>query len=152
MATSTQHPPRHVISRAVAGMRAQVADLTETSVWSMDRDETAATLVGLTELEAMLAELKLRVAAHADQAQVGETSGATSTATWWAHATRQTRPEAIRQLHLAKALADDHEPVRAALAAGDLVVEQARVIVHAVDRLPADVDRLPADLDPGLVE
>ena len=74
-----------------------------------------------------------------------KTSGATSTANWWAHATQQTRPEAHRQVRLAQALANGHEPVRAALAAGDLVVEQARVIVNAVEQLPAD-------LESGLVE
>ncbi|WP_085872898.1 MULTISPECIES: HNH endonuclease signature motif containing protein [unclassified Nocardioides] len=145
MATSTHNPPRHVISRAVVSMRAQVADLTDASVWSMDRDETASTLVACTELEAMVTELKLRVAAHADEAAVGESSGATSTAVWWAHATNQTRRDAIRQMGLAAALSAGHEPVRVALAAGDLVVEQAQVIVAAVEQLPAD-------LDTGLVE
>jgi hypothetical protein len=140
MATSTHTPPRHVISRAVVAMREQVRDVAEASVWSMDRDETASTLVACTELEAMIAELKLRVAAHADDAAVGEASGATSTAVWWAHATNQTRREAFRQLHLATALAAGHEPVRVALAAGDLVVEQAQVIVRAVEELPADLD------------
>jgi hypothetical protein len=141
MATSTHTPPRHVISRAVVAMREQVADLADVSVWSMDRDETASTLVACTELEARVAELKLRVAAHADEAAVGEASGATSTAVWWAHATNQTRREAFRQLHLATALSHGHEPVRVALAAGDLVVEQAQTIVHAVEQLPADLDQ-----------
>ena len=103
----------------------------------------ATTLTSLTRLEARVAELKLRVAAHADEAQVGEASGATSTANWWAHATNQTRPEAHRQMRLATALAYGHEPVRVALAAGDLLVEQARVIVDAVEALPADLDAEP---------
>jgi hypothetical protein len=130
-----------VISRAVVAMREQVRDVAEASVWSMDRDETASTLVACTELEGMVAELKLRVAAHADDAAVGEASGATSTAVWWAHATNQTRREAIRQMGLATALSAGHEPVRVALAAGDLVVEQAQVVVHAVEQLPADLDQ-----------
>jgi hypothetical protein len=140
MATSTHTPPRHVISRAVLGMRAQVDDLAQVSVWSMDRDETAATLTTLAGLKAGIAELELRVAAHADEALVGEPSGATSTAVWWAHVTNQTRREAFKQLRLATALADGHEPVRVALAAGDVLVEQAHVIVAAVEQLPADLD------------
>ncbi|GAW49587.1 HNH nuclease [Nocardioides sp. PD653] len=107
----------------------------------MDPDETAATLIACTELEARVAELKLRVAAHADEAAVGEASGATSTAVWWAHATNQTRREAIRQMSLATALSNGHEPVRVALAAGDVLVEQAQVIVRAVEQLPADLDQ-----------
>ena len=42
---------------------------------------------GLTPTEA-------RLAAHADEAQVGSDVGATSTANWLAHVTRQTRPVA----------------------------------------------------------
>ncbi|WP_085870738.1 MULTISPECIES: HNH endonuclease signature motif containing protein [unclassified Nocardioides] len=141
MATTTHTPPRHVISRAVVGMRAQVADLAHASVWSMDRDETAATLTSLARLKASITELELRVAAHADDAAVGEASGATSTAVWWAHATNQTRREAIRDMHLATALSAGHEPVRVALAAGDVLVEQAQVIVRAVEQLPADLDQ-----------
>ncbi|GAW48198.1 HNH nuclease [Nocardioides sp. PD653] len=122
-------------------MRAQVADLAHASVWSMDRDETAATLTSLARLKASITELELRVAAHADDAAVGEASGATSTAVWWAHATNQTRREAIRDMHLATALSAGHEPVRVALAAGDVLVEQAQVIVRAVEQLPADLDQ-----------
>jgi hypothetical protein len=141
MATSTHTPPRHVISRAVVTMREQVADLADVSVWSMDPDETAATVTSLARLKASITELELRVAAHADEAAVGETSGATSTAVWWAHATNQTRRETFKQLHLATALSNGHEPVRVALAAGHLVVEQAQTIVHAVEQLPADLDQ-----------
>ena len=145
MAASTQTPPHHAIARAVVAMRAQARQVADASVWSMDPDETGQTLIALTELEAMVTELQLRVAGHADQARVGEASGATSTTNWWAHATNQTRTEAHRRMRLALSLADGHEPVRVALAAGDLVIDQARVIVAAVEQLPAD-------LDPALVE
>ena len=73
-------------------------------MWSMEADETAATLAACTGLEARITELKLRVAAHADDARVGDATGATSTAVWWAHATNQTRREAFKQMHLATAL------------------------------------------------
>ncbi|WP_085872104.1 MULTISPECIES: HNH endonuclease signature motif containing protein [unclassified Nocardioides] len=141
MATSTQTAPRHPVSAAVARLHDVVDEVAETPMWSMDPDETAATLIACTELEARVAELKLRVAAHADEAAVGEASGATSTAVWWAHATNQTRREAIRQMSLATALSNGHEPVRVALAAGDVLVEQAQVIVRAVEQLPADLDQ-----------
>ncbi|WP_085873575.1 MULTISPECIES: HNH endonuclease signature motif containing protein [unclassified Nocardioides] len=140
MATSTHTAPRHPVSRAAVRLSALIDEVTQTPMWSMDPDEAAATLIAYTELEARVTELKLRVAAHADEAQVGEASGATSTAVWWAHATHQTRREAIRQMGLAAALSAGHEPVRVALAAGDLVLEQAQVIVHAVEQLPADLD------------
>ena len=101
---------------------------------------TAATLTVLTKLGSSITELKLRVAAHADDARVGDTSGATSTANWWAHATQQTRPEAHKQVRLAQALAGPvmsrcvlrWRPVKCC-------VEQARVIVNAVEQLPGDL-------------
>ena len=80
-----------------------------------------------------------RVAAHAGGVGVGAASGATSTAAWWAHATRQTRLEAHRKMHLAMGL-ERFPLVRDALAAGDLVVEQAAVIVHALAEQNPDLD------------
>jgi hypothetical protein len=84
-------------------------------------------------------ELELRVAAHAEATHVGEASGATSTASWWAHQTKQTRTEAHGKCRLAQALDEEHEPVRAALADGSLLVDQAGIIARAVDALPDDL-------------
>ena len=100
-------------------------------------DETATTLTALTRLSAQVAELELRVAEHAKEAGVGESSGATSTANYWAHATHQTRTEAHRKMKLAEALAT-RPTLRAALAAGDVLVDQARVVAAAVDAVPAE--------------
>src|SRR3954452_6282358 len=132
--------PRHRVSAAVARMREAADAVTDASVWSMDPAQTKATLVEVTRLEAQVAELKLRVAAHADDLKVGEDEGATSTATWWAHTTRQVRPAATGQVRLAHALTE-RTHVRAALAAGDLRVEQTRVIIDALAELPDDLDR-----------
>ena len=58
--------------------------------------------------------------------------------------TRTTRAEAHRTARLAAAL-ERHDEVASALARGDLRTDQARVIVEAVDALPADVeDWVPA--------
>ena len=145
MAANTQSDPHHAVSRALAVIAEQLDEVADSPMWSMDPEETAATLLTATRVAARVAELELRVADHAASVQVGEDAGATSTANWWAHQTNQTRPEAHKQIKLAQALASGHEPVRAALAAGDLVLEQARVIVHAVEQLPADLEQ-------GLVE
>ncbi|MGZ6752516.1 MAG: hypothetical protein ACXVEJ_03540 [Nocardioides sp.] len=51
-----------------------------------------------------VAELEARVAQHASVVQVEDLNGATSTATWWAAATRQTRVETFRKVHLAAGL------------------------------------------------
>ncbi|WP_284535150.1 DUF222 domain-containing protein, partial [Nocardioides sp. T2.26MG-1] len=51
-----------------------------------------------------------------------------------------TRTEAHRKTRLATNLTHGHTPVRDALAAGDLLPDQARVIIRAVEDLPDHVD------------
>ena len=138
--TSMAHPEaRHVVSRSVASLSEQVADLAGTSLWSMSPVEAEQTLVALTRLGAQVAELELRVAGHAGSVGAGDGSGATSTASWWAHATRQTKAAAHRKMRLALGL-ERFPLVRDGLAAGDLTVEQAQVIVGALGELSPDLD------------
>ena len=66
--------------------------------------QTRAAMVELTRLEAQIVELQLRVAGDGSDREVESASGATSTANWWAHATRQTRAAAHRKTRLAAAL------------------------------------------------
>ncbi|GAA4371333.1 hypothetical protein GCM10023146_20550 [Nocardioides caricicola] len=124
---------------AVAHVHADLDTVTDSSVWSMDAAATAATLVALTRAEARLAELKARVAAHADDLHIGQEVGASSAASWLAHTTHTTRAAAAGTVKLGHAL-EAHPMTRDALARGDVLLEQARVIVHAVDLLPADAD------------
>ncbi len=121
--------PRHRVSAATAQMRAIAGTVADASVWSMDPAETTSTLVELTRLEAQVAELKARVAEHADD----------QTLDAWGHRTRQTTPAVFGQVRLGHALVV-RSHVRDALAAGDLVVDQARVIVRALEQLPGDLD------------
>src|SRR4051812_18242926 len=120
--------PRHRVSVAVAHAQAEIDSVADASVWSMDRDETTATLTELSRLESRLAELTLRVVEHVDADAIDP----------WTHATQQTRPVVRGQEKLALALTERHQ-VRDALAAGDLLTEQAKVIVQALDQLPSDL-------------
>jgi Domain of unknown function (DUF222) len=114
--------------------------------WALSPAEQAETLVELTRLQAAVAELRLRVLAAADTADLGAGSGATSTAAWLAHATGQTRKKAHGDVRLARALADPLLAVtRAALAAADVNVDQARVLVRMVEDLRADDTVTDAD-------
>jgi hypothetical protein len=131
--------PRHRVSVAVAHAHTDLGGVVEASVWSMDAAETATTLVEITRLKSKVAELEARIAAHADELQVGSEVGATSTANWLAHTTKDTRPAAARTVRLGYDLAT-HDLVRAALAHGHLRVEQAQVIIKAVKDLPDDLD------------
>ena len=130
---------RHLVSRSVASLAEQVAALAEVSLWSMSPAEAEQTLVALTRLTSQVAELELRVAEHAASVGVGDAQGATSTASWWAHTTRQTRVAAHRKMRLALDL-ERFPLVRDGLAAGDLTSEQASVIVRALGELNPDLD------------
>jgi hypothetical protein len=141
------NPPRHQVARAIVDAHLLLDEVSDASVWSMDPEEATKALCEATRLAARVAELEARVAGHAKTVEVGQDVGATSTKDWWAHTTRQTRAEAGRKMRLAEALTV-HEPTRAALAAGEVVAEQALVIAEAVDQLPDDIP----DSDQALVD
>ncbi|MCW2764109.1 MAG: nuclease, partial [Nocardioides sp.] len=115
MTARARPPAEHVVSRAVATMRTEVGGVAQAALWSMSPAEAAATLIEVTRLSAQVAELALRVAAHAETVQVGDVTGAVSTGAWWAHQTQQTRLATARSMHLAVALAGPRQRVRAAL-------------------------------------
>ena len=131
--------PRHRVSVATAQMRGLAAEVADASVWSMTAEETGATLVELTRLEAQIVELQSRVAAHADDLHVGSAAGASSAANWLAHETKTTRADAYGIVRLGHRL-EQHRLTRDALAAGMVLAEQARVVLRWVDRLPDTVD------------
>src|SRR6478735_2450762 len=131
--------PRHRVSVATAHVNAELDAITDASVWSMTESETATTLIELVRAEAKLTELKARVAAHADDLHVGRDVGASSAANWLAHETKQTRPAARGTVKLGHDL-ETHTLTRDALAHGEIVTDQARVIIRAVDQLPDDID------------
>lgn len=85
-----------------------------------------------------LHEVSCGALADAERRRLGDVIGARHTYQWWAGRSRRTHAEAAR---LGTALASEqHAPVGCELAAGRLRVEQARVIVEAVDALPPSVD------------
>jgi hypothetical protein len=129
----------HPVAAAVTRIHAELDALVDTGVWSLRPTELATTLPALTRAKARLAELELRVAHHAARAGLGSEVGAADTTAWWATTTHMTKPEAHRLARLADALDAAHEPVRDAMAAGNLLLDQAQVIVDAVDALPANL-------------
>lgn len=135
-----------MLARFSAAALAAFEQVASTPAWSMSPSEQRQTLVELDRLASRLDELRMRILAAADRAEVGAEAGASSTASWLAHVTRQVRPKASSELRLALALDERFEVTRRALADGALNVDQARVIVAAVDDLPADVDPTWRDL------
>lgn len=130
----------HPIARFSARLHHGLDGLAASPAWSMTADEQRSALVELARAEARITELRLRVLAAADHADVAAESAATSTAAWVAHRTRQVRSAAHNDLRLAERLDAGFAATREALAAGHVDVAQARVVVQAVSRLPECVD------------
>lgn len=131
--------------------REELSSVAGAPVWSLTEADAADALVLLTQARSQLDALLMRVLQQASTVGVGDSVGASSS-NWWANATRTTRAEAHRVVHLAAAL-ERHEDVAAALVAGDLRTDQALVVVEAVDGLPADVEAwVPAAATTFLLE
>src|SRR3712207_6078924 len=101
--TAIAHHP-HRVARAVADVRTALAGVADAPVWSIDPEETTATIIELQRAEAQIAELKTRLLCHADDTELRAPTGATSTANWLAHRTTTTRRDAHRTMRLATAL------------------------------------------------
>jgi hypothetical protein len=115
-------------------------------VWAMSDEEQREALLVLHRVQARTAGLVLGVLAGADRNDVGGSAGATSTAAWLAHETRTTRPRCAAAVRLARALDEGFDATRATLAAGRIGVEQAEVIVRAVEALVSEHEDLPPDV------
>ena len=137
--TAQMDETRHPVVTAVLGLRAELSALSSSPVWGLSTTDTEAALLEVTALATQAAQLQMRLLAHADRVDVGQSVGATSAANWFAHTTRTTRPAAHRAARLAGRLDAAHPAVDAALADATINVEQAQVIVDAVDNLPTDL-------------
>lgn len=130
----------HPVSAALASISSALDHVAQTPTWSMSPTEVHDALLELARAEARLAALTLTVVHQAVTDGAGDTVGATSTSAWWAGETRQTKTACHGLVKLADRLDTPlHGPVRAAMAAGAVHLDQARVIVDAVDDLPADL-------------
>jgi len=132
--------PWHVLS---GRLNARLDELVDTDVWSMNETETAETIVELQRAQAKLSAAQARLLAHAGVVDVAARVHATSTAAWLRSQVQVTPRQAKQAVALGAALDSGRYPATgAALAAGDLLVDQAHVVLAAVDALP---DRLCAE-------
>lgn len=134
---STDH--QHPLVKLRARLESVLAEAAAANAWSLTPRELTELLPALTRIKTQVAALELAVAAEADRAMVGSPIGAANTPSWWANATRMRKPAAHQLVKLAHALEEDHRVTGQALARGDVLVEQARVIVAAVEALPGDL-------------
>lgn len=109
--------------------------------WAMSGAEQAEALVELDELVGRVVELKTRVLAAADLNAIGDGAGHSSTASWLAAATRQTRARCHGEVSLARLLdRPAYAATREALATGAVNVDQARVILRCLEDLATGAD------------
>ena len=131
----------HPIAVLVSRFDDDLKTLRDQPAWSMGPAETRQVMVELTRLEAQVAELRTRVVAHGQShrgrdrlrcLQYGELARAR-------HPPDPGRCAPHDQAGRRALGTEVHEPVRLALADGALLVDQAEVIIAAVDALPTDL-------------
>lgn len=106
-------------------------------VWSMPPAEQVATLATLAKVEAQLAALRVSVLVEAERSGAALAKGASSAADWAHASTRQRRSTARADLRLADLLCR-YRHLEAGMLAGDVSLDQAKVIKRAIERLPQD--------------
>ncbi len=136
----------HPVARAVAEAMTALRGAAGLPMFGLGDAELRDLAVDVTRLASMLTAVDGAVLAQAESRDVAAEVGATSTANWLAHETKLTRREAHRRVRLARDL-DDLPTTAGALAAGDVVAEQAREICHAMARLDSIPEDLVADRD-----
>lgn len=130
--------PMHPVLGCAETIDAALKDVADVDPTFMRTAEKQTALTTLTELADRVAELRLRVLASAGD--VAEETGARDTAAWLAHASRLDRPATRRTARLADALDRRWQQVGAGVRAGSVNLDQAAVIVHALDDLPNGLD------------
>jgi hypothetical protein len=131
----------HPVVACAARIAEDLAAIADVPVELMGTEEKAAALVAVSATAGRLEALRLRLLAASDD--VAAEAGARDAGAWLAHETHGDRREQQRDLRLGAALAERWHLLATALAAGSVNLAQARVIAHALDRLPEGV---PADV------
>lgn len=139
MSSTPSDSAAHPVAWFASRVHAVLDELGDGAVWSMTAAEQQTALVELARLVSRAEALRLRVLAAGDRADLAAETAASSTAAWVAQATRQSRPAANRDVRLALVLSGEGTVTGRALAAGAIDVEQARVILDVVGRLPQEV-------------
>ena len=127
----------HPVVAALQACEAALDGAAEFDPLYMSAADKEAALLVKERVDAKLAALGLRIVAVADD--VADRHGARDPAAWLSHATRCNPGAARAQQQLAKEL-ERFERVAAGMAAGKVSVPQAKVIIQALQALPADLD------------
>ncbi|MCK9824270.1 HNH endonuclease [Nocardioides cavernae] len=139
-APGTQPEASPAVSHVLSRVHASLTEVGEVSLGGLSDGDVVRLVDELTGVTSRLTRELCRVVAEADRRRLGDATGARDVHQWWAGRSRHTHADAARLSRLARAFEEPlHAPTGQALAAGELRVEQARVIVDAVDAIPASV-------------
>jgi len=130
-------PQPHPILACAEQVMSVVGGVRQVQPVFMGPADKRAALLALSDAERRLAELKLRVMAASDD--VAQADGARDVAAWLASRTQADSPGLRADQALAAALDARWSRVAAAMAAGVVAIEQARVIAAGLEALPARV-------------
>ncbi|HEY2879057.1 HNH endonuclease signature motif containing protein [Nocardioides sp.] len=122
----------------VADATACLALAAEAPVQEMGDEALGTVIAGLAQLESRAAALRMSLSTEADQRRVSGRTAETGTDAWLARLTGTTRGQAAGALRIARLLTEKYTTTRAAFAAGELRLEQVKVIVHAAEQAPAE--------------
>jgi hypothetical protein len=104
----------------------------------MGDDALGEAISSLSGLESRAAALRSALSAEADRRRVAEQTADTGTDAWLARLTGTTREQMAGGPRIAALLQNKYAETREAFAAGDLRVEQVRVIVNAAEQAPVE--------------
>ncbi|MEU7750573.1 DUF222 domain-containing protein [Micromonospora sp. NPDC049171] len=128
-----------------------VAACVDDASWALAEDELIAALDAAHRLEQRLAAVKLALVREIDGRGTARAQGASSTAVWLRERLHLTISTARRLVDLAAALDAGNPGIRAALANGDITVDQARVIADTVATVHTAADAQAADKAVGVL-
>ena len=150
MSIQQLHPP--VVAGAVAAARDRIREAAAVSAGSVSTPELGEAIAELAELESQVVALRFSLSAEADERGVFEQTADTGTDAWLARLTGEPREILAGGLWIARALQATCHHTREALSSGGLQLSQAKVIVRAVHKAPADIpSELLAEAEQSLV-
>lgn len=122
----------------VAEVEGCLAAAGHASLAPLDDVRLGEVVTALARVESRAAALRLTLSAEADRRRVAEATAETGTDAWLARLTGGTREQMAGGLRIARLLQDTYPTTREAFAAGELRVEQVRVIVNAAEQAPVE--------------
>lgn len=137
------HPPGgepHPALTALATVETDLDNLLDTHLWQLGDHDLAELTATLQRTANKLDAVRLAALQHVQTRGTAAALAATSTTTWLATTTRVRHAAARADLALSDALHQHWPALHAAVRAGQVSTDQARVCVAALQALPAEVD------------